>query len=176
MIKKRTAVILGIVLVLVSCFIGTMMGGLIERGVNQRATPLPTQTPWVQIEVITATLPPTPEATATATITPGPSLTPTITLTPTKTLPPTNTPTKKPTTDVTKLDKKPGFYLVGKEIAPGVWRSSGDLDDCYWEITTKTGDIIDNHFGMAGGTMYIPQSAFQVRLDKECGDWTWLSP
>lgn len=43
-----------------------------------------------------------------------------------------------------------------------------------WAITTKTDDIINNHYGMAGGTMYIPSSGYQVELDQDCGRWTYL--
>jgi hypothetical protein len=96
-------------------------------------TPLPTYTP--EIVIVTATFTETPKYTAT------------ITMTPTKTPPPTQTK------DPTKTNKTPGFYLVGEEISPGVWRSLGTSDSCYWSITTRTGDIINNHFGMAGGTM-----------------------
>lgn len=116
-------------------------------------TPNPTYTP--KIIVVTATFTSTPKYTAT------------ITLTPTDTATPTITP------DVTKMDKYDGFYLVNSEIAPGVWRSNGTQDDCYWEITTSTGDIINNHFGMAGGTMFIPNTAFQVMLE-DCGTWTYI--
>jgi hypothetical protein len=73
------------------------------------------------------------------------------------------------------MSRGDGFYLVNLEIAPGLWRSQGTQDDCYWEIDTRTGDIINNHFGMAGGTMYIPESAFQVRLE-DCGTWVYLGP
>lgn len=118
-------------------------------------TPAPTQTAVIKIV--------TPTATST------PEYTPTITQTP------TTTPTITPTVDQLKTDKGPGFYLVGTDIAPGVWRSMGSSDSCYWEIDTATGDIINNHFGMAGGTMYIPTSAFQVQLDPECGRWTFLN-
>jgi len=116
-------------------------------------TPNPTYTP--EYIIVTATNTSTPEYTAT------------ITLTPTETATPTNTP------DVTKMDKTDGFYLVGSEIAPGIWRSNGTQDDCYWEISTATGDIISNHFGMAGGTMFVPSSGFQVMLE-DCGTWTFI--
>lgn len=93
----------------------------------------------------------------------GPTATPTV----------TNTP--EPTMDVTKLSRGDGFYLVGSEIAPGVWRSTAGRDSCYWEVTRSNGDIIDNHFGMSGGTMYVSASGFQVRLD-DCGQWEWIQP
>jgi len=104
----------------------------------------------------------------TPTYTSTPLYTPTITESPTITSTITNTP------DPTTKDKRPGIYLVGSEIAPGVWRSLGDSDSCYWEVTSRTGDIISNHFGMSGGTMFVPTSGFQVTLESDCGNWTYL--
>lgn len=106
--------------------------------------------------------------TPTSTLTP----TPVITKTPRPTFTPSNTPTA--TTPPLFEPKSDGFYLVNIDIAPGIWRNSGSGDKCYWSITTKTNDIIDNHYGMAGGTMYIPQEAFQVEL-LQCGTWEFLS-
>jgi hypothetical protein len=70
----------------------------------------------------------------------------------------------------------PGIYLVGVDIGPGIWRSDPSLttDNCYWKITDKTGEIINNHFGMAGGTMYISPNAFEVTMEEACGTWTFL--
>jgi len=117
-------------------------------------TPYPTQTPWIVI--------------VTQTNTPTPLFTPTNTLVPTATIPPTAT------LSPLKTNKGPGFYLVGIDIAPGVWRSLGSGNDCYWSITDKFGGIINNHFGMAGGTMYIAVQSYQVQLDPECGTWTFM--
>jgi len=71
-------------------------------------------------------------------------------------------------------DKQPGIYLVNIDIAPGIWRNNGTSDECYWEITTEKGDVIDNHIGMSGGTANIPETAFQVTFEKECGTWAFL--
>ena len=128
------------------------------------ATPYPTytpqNTPTVQVE--------TKIIVVTVTNTATPLYTPTITDTPTATIPPTATK------DPLQMDKGPGFYLIGVDIAPGVWRSTGTNDNCYWEVTRDTGKTISNHFGMAGGTMYLPTTAFQVSMDAECGTWTFL--
>ena len=103
----------------------------------------------------------------TPTFTATPKFTPTITNTPA----PTNTPS--PTVDPLKKARGDGFYLIGVDIAPGVWRSDGKGDRCYWAVTRSDGDIIDNHFGMAGGTAYISPNGFQV-LFEECGKWTFV--
>lgn len=116
-------------------------------------TSLPTYTP--EIIIVTATFTATPL------------------YTPTASLVPTSTATQTATLDPRTEDKGDGFYLVDTDIAPGVWRSDGTQDDCYWEITDKYGGIMTNHFGMAGGTMYVPVSAYQVMME-DCGMWTYL--
>lgn len=73
-----------------------------------------------------------------------------------------------------KLPHGDGFYIVGVDMAPGLWRNDGTTDNCYWERSTMTGDIIDNHFGAGGGTAYLLASDFQFETE-DCGTWTWLS-
>lgn len=103
----------------------------------------------------------------TATLTATPKYTPTITMTPTITLTPT------PTKDPRVLPKSDGFYLIGTEIMPGVWRSTGNSDRCYWSVTQANGEIIDNHYGMAGGTAWIAEYGFQVEFSR-CGNWEYI--
>jgi len=143
-------------------------------------TDVPTQTPYA-----TYTLVPAIEVTklviVTATFTNTPEFTPTITNTPSKTPTSTQTPNVAKTATAqafAKLtsNKSPGVYLVKVDIAPGVWRSQGKGDNCYWQRSTKTGDIIANYFGMAGGTIYIAPTDFSVLLDKDCEIWGYLSP
>jgi hypothetical protein len=148
---------------------------LIDQAVSSTIGAIPTYTAYPsQTSQLTYTPYPTytdvPPISVTATYTSTPRFTPTITLTPTTTLIPTSTP------DPLTRDKSPGLFLVGVDIAPGVWRSQGGGEDCYWERTTKTGDIIDNYFGMAGGTIYVSPSDFQVRLEKACGVWVHMGP
>ena len=138
-------------------------------------TPFPTYTqlPTIAIEVTRIVM-------VTLTSTQTPLYTPTITNTPTNTFTPTMTPNKTQTAEallIAKLreNKGNGFYLVNVDIAPGVWRSTGTNDDCYWALTAANGDIIDNHFGMAGGTAYIPTTGYQVEFN-DCGTWEYLSP
>lgn len=119
-------------------------------------------TPVVIVKEITQTPTSTPKYTAT------PKHTPTITLTSTNTFTPT------PTTDPLKKARGNGFYLIGVDIAPGVWRSQGSGDSCYWSVTSMSGNIISNHFGMSGGTAYIPVNGFQVQFE-DCGTWVFIS-
>jgi hypothetical protein len=132
-----------------------------------------TQQPTIVVEVTRIVI-------VTPTSTAAPLHTPTITNTPTNTFTPTITPNATQTTETLLLaklreDKVDGYYLVNIDIAPGIWRSTGTGNECYWSLTTQTGDIIDNHFGLAGGTAYIPATAFQVEFDS-CGTWVFLSP
>jgi hypothetical protein len=145
---------------------------------NETLAAIPTQTAYPTYTPIN-TFTPYPTYTIVPTYTPKikivtPTFTSTPLFTPTITETPTITPSKTNTPDPLTKDKGPGYYLVGTEIAPGVWRSLGTANGCYWSTNSKTGDIISNHFGMAGGTMYIPGSAFEVRLEAECGTWTYL--
>ena len=40
-----------------------------------------------------------------------------------------------------------GKHLVGSEIQPGTWQSVGaKVEDCYWEVSDSSGNIIDNNF------------------------------
>lgn len=71
--------------------------------------------------------------------------------------------------------KGDGFYTVGVEIAPGRWQSTGTADDCYWARLTSTNDILDNHFGTAGGTVNIGTNDYEVVFE-DCGTWEYLGP
>ena len=132
-------------------------------------TPYPTNTPYITNTALVITKVVTATKTLTPTFTSTPEYTPTITNTP------TNTATLTPTLDPLKAKRGNGIYLVGVDIAPGVWRSDGTGDSCYWEISTAQGKIINNHFGLSGGTAYVSPTAFQVMF-KKCGYWTWLQP
>ncbi len=150
-------------------------------------TPIPSYTPQAsQTSAPTIAVEVTRLFVVTTTYTPTPRFTATITLTPTNTSTPTKTPTITKTPNATQTaqasalerlrrDKGNGFYLVNVDIAPGVWRSKGSRDGCYWATTSASGSILNNHYGMSGGTAYISPSAFQVEFS-DCGIWTFLSP
>ncbi len=97
--------------------------------------------------------------------------------TPEGTSAPPPTATSRPTATATAppllAPKEDGHYLINVDIAPGVWRSHGTGNACYWEVTTATGDIISYDLGMAGGAAYIPPTGFEVTFEW-CGTWTYL--
>jgi hypothetical protein len=146
-----------------------------EQIARATITAFPTQTPYPTY---------TPEPTivfrvvvvVTQIVTPTP--TPTPRFTPTDTGTPTSTPNRALTATARAFAQLiaphgDGFYLVGVDIAPGLWRSNGTGNDCYWERLTRTGDIIDNHFGLAGGTVNISTTDFQFHA-QDCGQWEYL--
>jgi len=132
-------------------------------------TPLPTGTPRNTY---------TPLSTYTAY--PTYTIYPTSTKLPTYTAQPTYTPIIRivqvtPTIDssILKADKTDGFYLIGPEIAPGVWRTEPNKTKCYWKITGVKGEIISNYLGSGGGTIYIPKDAYQIEI-QNCGKVTFV--
>jgi hypothetical protein len=65
-------------------------------------------------------------------------------------------------------EKTDGYYLVNKEISPGTWRTETGHQDCYWSLTDSSGNFLDGSFGMSGGVVIIPETAFQLRV-QNCG-------
>lgn len=67
--------------------------------------------------------------------------------------------------------KGDGNWTVGVEMAAGKWRSQGTGSSCYWQRSPdgESSEIIDNHFGDAGGTVTVRSGEeFQTR---GCGQW-----
>lgn len=67
--------------------------------------------------------------------------------------------------------KKDGVYIMGINLVPGRWRSSGGGKKCYWEIDTAEQKILDNHYGLASVIINIPPTAFEFQTSG-CGTWT----
>lgn len=82
---------------------------------------------------------------------------------------------QRPLAEDAGAEKEDGFYTVGVEIAPGRWESTGSGDACYWERLDEQQNILQNHFGSAGGTMTIQASDYEVHLE-DCGTWQYLGP
>lgn len=144
---------------------------VIERVVTATHTPTPVNSP-------TASNTPTPTNTS------SPTNTPTITPTPTNTSSPTPSPTASSTPNLAQTatveaygvlgsPKRNGFYTVGVEILPGKWHSTGTQTDCYWARLDANQDINDNHFGIAGGTVYVHESDYEIMFE-DCGIWEYV--
>ena len=84
---------------------------------------------------------------------------------------PNNKPTLPP--EQRTAPKKDGFYLVGADIAPGVWRSTGQGGSCYWARQNLTQNLIDNNLGFAGGAITIQPGDFEF-YTRGCGNWVML--
>jgi hypothetical protein len=77
--------------------------------------------------------------------------------------------------DDAKRPKYSGYYKVGSEIAPGYWVSSAEMTvgGCYWERINTSGNIIQNHFGVAGITVYVAPTDAVVQFDG-CGTMYYI--
>lgn len=68
-----------------------------------------------------------------------------------------------------------GVWLVGEEIAPGIWRNSDSSNSCYWErrsgLGGTFGEIITNEFSTAIQTVAIGASDVAF-YSHRCGTWT----
>jgi hypothetical protein len=58
-----------------------------------------------------------------------------------------------------------GTYRVNKQIKPGTYFSKPGGDDCYWERTDSTGEIIDNNF----------TTGLRVQVDIKTSDYSFSS-
>jgi hypothetical protein len=134
--------------------------------------------------VVTATSTPSPENSPTPSLTPTPSNTPTVTpspsntATPTPSMTPTATPNLAQTATIEAFGalaspKSNGLFTVGTEILPGKWHSTGTQNDCYWARLDANQDILDNHFGTAGGTVNIRATDYEVHFE-DCGIWEYV--
>ncbi len=97
--------------------------------------------------------------------------------TPMPTATPTPLPTSTPDVSITATfeafgalasPKSDGYYIVGVDILAGRWESQGEAGGCYWERLDRAGDIHDNHYGDAGGTITIRPTDFAINLE-DCG-------
>ncbi|WP_147992377.1 hypothetical protein [Streptomyces sp. t39] len=77
-----------------------------------------------------------------------------------------------------------GTYVVAAEpgepdpvsgevaITPGRWRVSGDLEDCYWERTSRSGEILDNNFATSAQEITVTIRASDGQFTaRGCGVW-----
>ncbi len=97
----------------------------------------------------------------------------------TSTLAPSATP--RPTVDQTKANKIDGSYMVGTEIGPGIWRSSGGSPslECALEIKNFNGGLVDITYSLPGATIRIPAGQYIVYIGGGSGNqctWSFLMP
>jgi hypothetical protein len=77
--------------------------------------------------------------------------------------------------DYTKDIKGEGSYLVGVDIAPGVWRSGGS-NLCPLELDDLSGKMIHFKYDPPGSTFRIPAGDYQVEIMNNDCTWTFLKP
>lgn len=57
-------------------------------------------------------------------------------------------------------------------ITPGRWRTTGDVEDCYWERTSRSGEIIDNNFATSAQEIMVTIRSSDGQFTSEnCGIW-----
>lgn len=62
---------------------------------------------------------------------------------------------------------------LGEDVAPpGTYRTSGDLEDCYWERAKKDGTVIDNQFATAAKEIRVTVRAGELFTSRDCGTWS----
>ena len=67
-----------------------------------------------------------------------------------------------------------GTYLVGAEIAVGLWRSlSNEQRFCYWARRKYDGILLGSYYGLSGTDLRIYESDYEVELDG-CGTWIFM--
>lgn len=74
---------------------------------------------------------------------------------------------------VISAPKGDGFYRVGAEIAPGKWHSTGNSDNCFYDISPSRSNRNDVHYGVAGGVVTIDKDDSFAEL-KRCGQWKYI--
>jgi len=75
--------------------------------------------------------------------------------------------------------KRTGSFLVGPEIAPGIWRSEGTGESCWIQVKDLSGKVVDISGDPPGGTIRIPAGDLIVVIDAilnpDC-TWEYLKP
>jgi hypothetical protein len=66
---------------------------------------------------------------------------------------------------------KTGAGLGGDVAPPGTYRSSGNLENCYWERAREDGTILDNHFATAAKELRVTVNPGELFTSRDCGTW-----
>jgi len=168
------------VLITVGVFIAVLLLiGVIGNVVNPApvaagtATPAPTVTVTATVTATvqaTSSAAPAPAATVTVTAKAEPAATVTVTVT-----------AKAKAPDVPKAPAEPavsdGDYLVGSDIAPGTYKTTGNAEDqdgigmCYADTETKSGGINAQEVTNKGRTLIRVKTSDYTFSSSGCGDW-----
>ncbi|MFD8887701.1 hypothetical protein ACFV0H_35200 [Streptomyces erythrochromogenes] len=60
-----------------------------------------------------------------------------------------------------------------KSVKPGTYRIKGDLENCYWERLTRSGEIIDNNFASAAREITVTVRASDGLFRSEGCEGAW---
>lgn len=147
--------------------------GVIGNAVNPApvaagtATPAPTVTVTATVQA-TSSAAPAPAATVTVTAKAEPAATVTVTA-------------KAKAPDVPKAPAEPavsdGDYLVGSDIAPGTYKTTGNAEDqdgigmCYADTETKSCGINAQEVTNKGRTLIRVKTSDYTFSSSGCGDW-----
>ncbi len=68
--------------------------------------------------------------------------------------------------------EKPADEEAEETIPPGTYRAKGRMENCYWERTTKSGDIIDNGFATSAQEITVTIRASDGQFtSRDCAVW-----
>lgn len=85
----------------------------------------------------------------------------------------TNVDTASEGTDRLLAPKNNGVYLVGVDIMPGRWETTGSSEYCHWQRTSAEGATLDTHYGASGGTITVQATDYVIQLFS-CGDLIYV--
>lgn len=110
------------------------------------------------------------------TFTPLASVSPNFAPTSTITTPPTRRQASHATYTAMRASKGDGTFLVGVEIAVGIWASSPSrTESCFWARRKANGVIFESYFGPPTETTISIQPGDYEFETLGCGTWTFVS-
>lgn len=63
-----------------------------------------------------------------------------------------------------------GTYYVPEDAKAGKWQSEGKVKDCYWEVTSGSGEIVSNNFARAGREVeFTVKDGQSFTIEGSCG-------
>ncbi len=67
-----------------------------------------------------------------------------------------------------------GVYVVGKDVQPGNYATTGAVENCYWARLNSAGDILDNNFisSAARAELVLSPGDHSLEIEGGCGEWS----